>query len=111
MCIRDSLKCLYASFIAPQVTVVTPDECQSNPRTQPKAWNHHGSARRRSISAGPRSSTTAIVTAPASRHIRSNSHGGALPVCRGSCAVARRMGHEVYQEAWVHTASLPGVNG
>jgi hypothetical protein len=71
------------------VTVVTPEECQSNPRTQPNAWNHHGSARRRSISAGPYSSTTAIVTAPASRHIRLNSQGGQEPVCRGSSAVRR----------------------
>src|SRR3954449_9963608 len=77
---------LYASFIAPQVTVVTPDECQSNPSTQPNAWNHHGSESRRSISVGPYSSTTAMVTAPASRHMRSNNHGGALPVCNGSSA-------------------------
>jgi len=40
----------------------------------------------RSISAGPHSSTTAIVIAPASRHMRANNHGGALPVCSGSSA-------------------------
>src|SRR6266550_247114 len=59
---RSLPKCLYASFIAPQVTVVTPEECQSNPSTHPNAWNHHGSDSRRNISAGPYSSTTAIVT-------------------------------------------------
>ena len=33
-----------------------------------------------------KASTTAIVIAPASRHMRANSHGGAEPVCSGSWA-------------------------
>ncbi len=78
-----------ASFSAPQVTVVTPLLCQSKPDTQPKAWNHHGSDSRRSISAGPNSSTTAMVTAPASLVIRLKSQGGAFPECSGSWARRR----------------------
>src|SRR5688572_27930068 len=88
---RSSPKCLYASFIAPQVTVVTPEECQSKPSTQPNAWNHHGSLSRRSISLGPYSSTTAIVTAPASFHMRWKRYAGAAPVCSGSWASWRRI--------------------
>src|SRR4051812_36110531 len=75
--------------MAPQVTVVTPEECQSKPRTQPKAWNHQGSESRRSISAGPYSSTTAMGKAPASFHMREKSQGGAEPVWRGSWARRR----------------------
>src|SRR5687767_11023082 len=78
--------------MAPQVTVVTPEECQSKPRTQPKAWNHQGSESRRSISWGPYSSTTAMVTAPARRHMRAKSHGGAEPVWSGRSARRRCMG-------------------
>jgi len=35
------------------VVVVTPEECQSNPRTQPSAWNQYGSASRRRYSSRP----------------------------------------------------------
>ena len=78
-------------FDAPQVTVVTPLLCQSKPSTQPKSWNHHGSESRRGISAGPNSSTMAMVTAPASLVIGLKSQGGALPVWSGSWASRRCM--------------------
>jgi hypothetical protein len=42
-----------ASLIAPQVVVVTPLECQSNPSTQPNAWNQNGFERRPSTSPAP----------------------------------------------------------
>ena len=41
-----SMLSLSASFRAPQVTVVVPEECQSKPRTQEKAWNQKGSDKR-----------------------------------------------------------------
>ena len=39
------------------------------PSTQPKAWNHQGADKRRSISAEPNSSTMAMVTAPRQSHV------------------------------------------
>ena len=46
---------LMPSLTAPHTVVVTPLECQSNPRTQPNAWNQNGSERRRSTSRAPNS--------------------------------------------------------
>src|SRR3954469_867954 len=74
------------SFSAPVTVVVTPLECQSNPRTHPNAWNQYGSARRRSTSSRPYSSTIWTVISRASRTIREKSHAGARPPCSGSCA-------------------------
>jgi len=34
---------LNAYFMAAQVVVVSPEECQSKPRRHPKDWNHPGS--------------------------------------------------------------------
>jgi hypothetical protein len=59
-----------ASFSAPQVVVVTPDECQSKPSTQPSAWNQCGSDSRRSSSSGECSSTVCATIARASRTMR-----------------------------------------
>lgn len=86
---KSAPQALAASCMAPQVTVVTPLLCQSKPSTQPNACNHQGSESRRSISAGPNSSTMAIVTAPANCVIRLNNQGGALPVCNGNWAIRR----------------------
>ena len=67
------------SLSAPQTVVVTPELCQSKPRTAPNAWNHAGSDSRTSISPGPYSLTMASVISRASRRMRENSQAGALP--------------------------------
>ena len=48
---------LMPSLTAPQTVVVTPLECQSNPRTHPNAWNQYGSESRRRTSGAPNSLT------------------------------------------------------
>jgi hypothetical protein len=65
-------------------SVVTPLECQSNPRTQPNAWNQNGSERRRSISSGPRSATMCVAISRASCVIRVKSQAGQRPECSGN---------------------------
>jgi len=72
-----------AFFKAPQVTVVVPEECQSKPSTQEKAWNQKGSASLRRYSSLPSSSRMTSEMERASLTIRLNSQRGAVPVCRG----------------------------
>src|SRR6266540_4501770 len=74
------------SFSAPVTVVVTPLECQSNPRTHPNAWNQCGSDSRRSTSSLPYSATMCVVISRARRTIREKSHAGARPQCSGRCA-------------------------
>ena len=71
------------SLSAPQTVVVTPEECQSKPSRQPKAWNQKGWESRSSMTCGPNSSTTASVTWRARRTMRWKSHGGAWPPWSG----------------------------
>ena len=71
--------CLVPSFIAPHTVVVNPDECQSKPSTEPKAWNQNGSDTRRRNSCPSCSMTIASTMAPASFAILLKSHLGARP--------------------------------
>src|SRR3954470_14589421 len=81
------------SFSAPVTVVVTPLECQSNPRTQPNAWNQCGSDNRLSTSSRPYSSTMCATISRDRRTIREKSHAGARPPCNGSCADPVRTHH------------------
>ena len=64
---------------------MTPEECQSKPSTQPNAWNHHGSARRRSIS-------SAVLVDDGHRDRAGETPHAAEEVGGGGAGVQREMG-------------------
>lgn len=74
---------LSACLSTPATTVVTPDECQSKPRTQPNAWNHSGSDSRLKNSICPYSSIITFDIACDSLIILRTRYAGAWPVWSG----------------------------
>lgn len=74
---------LTALFKTAVKTVVTPDECQSYPRTQPNDWNQKGSESLLRNSFVPYSSINAVTMELARASMRRKSQRGALPPWRG----------------------------
>src|SRR5260370_23384595 len=77
-------------FNAPITDVVMPEECQSIPMTDPSAWNQKGSLRRERKADVPYSRTIVSVIAVPRAAMRSASHCGTRPPCRGRSATPER---------------------
>ena len=70
--------------------VVMPDECQSMPITEPRAWNQNGSLSRASQPARPWWWMTVSAMAVPSVTMRSASQAGTRPPCNGKSATPER---------------------
>src|ERR1700694_5092853 len=86
-----------ALFSDPITEVVMPDECQSMPITAPKLWNQKGLLMRLKKPFVPYSARIASVIARPSLAMRSYSHCGTYPLCRGRSAKPLRFITQSYR--------------